>query len=139
MSRAAYDLQVRATCHSAFCGHPGFVPDQYLNGLSAETTITAAELRLVGMWERVDGGYRVLDWEAVEICLDHVRETRGDDAQALTWEHEREALVRAQLAQATVVTPPCAVCGTPSARVELVAPGELPAEWEQWPSGLPPV
>jgi hypothetical protein len=22
------------------------------------------------MWERVDGGYRVLDWEAVEVCLD---------------------------------------------------------------------
>ena len=26
MSRAAYDLQVRATSHSASCGHPGFVP-----------------------------------------------------------------------------------------------------------------
>ena len=34
------------------------------------------------MWERVDGGYRVLDWEAVEVCLDHVREIRGEDAQA---------------------------------------------------------
>ena len=32
-----------------------------------------------------------------------------------------------------VVTPPCAACGTPSARIELVAPGQLPAEWEQWP------
>jgi hypothetical protein len=37
------------------------------------------------------------------------------------------------MAQAMVVTPPCAVCGTPSARVELEAPGHLPAEWEQWP------
>jgi hypothetical protein len=61
MSRAAYDLQVRATAHSASCGHPGFVPDDYLehlDGLSIETTITAVELCTVGMWERVDGGYR---------------------------------------------------------------------------------
>ncbi len=73
MSRAAYDLQVLATGHSAYCGHPGFVPDDYLehlDGLAIETTITAAELCTVGMWERVGGGYRVLDWEAVEICLD---------------------------------------------------------------------
>ena len=40
MSRAAYDLQVLATAHSASCGHPGFVPDEYLAGLSMESTIT---------------------------------------------------------------------------------------------------
>ena len=136
MSRAAYDLQVLATSHSASCGHPGFVPDDYLehlDGLAIETTITAAELCTAGMWERVDGGYRVLDWEAVEVCLDHVRQRRGEDRQALAWEREREALAQAQMAQAMVVTPPCAVCGTPSARIELVAPGRLPAGWEQWP------
>jgi hypothetical protein len=102
MSQAAWDLQCRATSHSASCGHPGFVPDDYLehlDGLSIETTITAAELCTAGMWERVDGGYRVLDWEAVEICLDRVRERRGEDLQALTWEREREALVRAQMAK----------------------------------------
>ena len=88
------------------------------------------------MWERIDGGYRVLDWEAVEVCLDQVRQRRGDDGQALAWEREREALVQAQMAQAMVVTPPCAVCGTPSARVELIAPGRLPAEWQQWPRAV---
>ena len=127
MSRAAYDLQVRATAHSASCGHPGFVPDDYLehlDGLSIETTITAAELCTIGTWERVDGGYRVLDWEAVEVCLDQVRQSQGEDPQALAWDREREAKVRAQMAEAMVVTPPCAVCGTPSARVELVAPGQ---------------
>ena len=36
---------------------------------ATETTIIAAELCTAGMWERVDGGYRVLDWEAVEVCL----------------------------------------------------------------------
>jgi hypothetical protein len=136
MSRPAYDLQVQATAHSASCGHPGFVPDDYLehlDGLAVETTITAAELCMIGMWERVDGGYRVLDWEAVEVCLDQVRQREGEDRQALAWEAEREAKFRAQMARPMVITPPCAVCGTPAARVELVAPGHVPAEWEQWP------
>ncbi len=135
-SRAAYDLQVLATAHSASCGHPGFVPDDYLehlDGLAIETTITAAELCAIGTWERVDGGYRVLDWEAVEVCLDQVRQRSGEDEQALAWEREREALVQAYMTQPMVVTPPCAVCGTPSARVELIAPGHLPAHWWQWP------
>jgi hypothetical protein len=136
-SRAAYDLQVRATSHSASCGHPGFVPDDYLehlDGLGIETTITAVELCTVGTWERVDGGYRVLDWEAVEVCLDQVRQRKGEDPQALARERDREAQMQAQMAEAMVVAPPCAVCGTPSVRVELVAPGQLPAEWEQWPT-----
>jgi hypothetical protein len=136
-SRAAYNLQCEATRHSARCGHPGFVPDDYLehlDGLGVETTIVAAELCAIGTWERVDGGYRVLDWEAVEVCLDHVRETRGEDPQALAWDRDSEAKARAQMAEAMVVTPPCAECGVAASRVELVAPGQLPAEWEQWPS-----
>jgi hypothetical protein len=136
-SRAAYDLQVLATAHSASCAHPGFVPDDYLehlDGLSIETTITAAELCAIGTWERVDGGYRVLDWEAVEVALDHVREIRGEDSKALAWEQEREAQMQAQMATALVVTPPCAECGNPSSRIELVAPGHRPAGWEQRPS-----
>ena len=32
-----------------------------------------------------------------------------------------------------IATPPCAECGSPSTRIELVAPGEFPADWEQWP------
>src|ERR1700732_31442 len=130
MSRAAYALQVLATAPSASCGHPGFVPDDYLehlDGLAIETTITAAELCTVGMWERVDVGYRVLDWEAVEICLDQVRQRRGEDHRAWPGNREREPRVRAKMAQPMVVTPPCAVCRTPSARVELVAPARLPA------------
>ena len=71
LSRAAYVLQVRATVHSASCGHPGYVPDDYLehlDGLGIETTIAAAELCTIGTWQRVDGGYRVLDLEAVEYA-----------------------------------------------------------------------
>jgi hypothetical protein len=136
MSRSAYDLQVRATGHSASCGHPGYVPDDYLehlDGLGIETTITAAELCAIGTWQRVDGGYRVLDWEAVEYALDGVRQRQGEDPQALAADRDHEARAWAHMATPMVITPPCAACGTPSARVELVAPGQLPAEWEQWP------
>ncbi len=32
-ARAAYDLQVSATAHSARCCHPAYVPDDYLEHL----------------------------------------------------------------------------------------------------------
>lgn len=38
-------------------------------------------------------------------------------------------------AHSLVAEPPCAVCGTPSARIELIAPGDLPARWDQWQDG----
>jgi hypothetical protein len=34
--------------------------------------------------------------------------------------------------QAFVANPRCAVCGRPASRVELVAPGAKPADWQQW-------
>jgi hypothetical protein len=135
MSREAYDLHILATSHSTSCGHPGFVPDDYLehlDGLAIETTITAVELCAIGLWERVHGGYRILDWELVEVSLDHIRQIEAEAAEAREREREREAQVHARMAKAMVVTPPCAVCQAPSARIELVAPGELPAGWEHW-------
>ena len=135
-TRAAYDLQVEATAHTARCGHPGYVPDDYLehlDGLGIETTITAAELCAIGTWERAGGGYRVLDWEAVEICLDLVRQDTGEDPRALAWDREHEA----RMATPMAVTPPCAACGTPVAHIELLAPGQLPAGRHQRPSTAP--
>jgi hypothetical protein len=52
---------------------------------------------------------------------------------ALAADRDHGARAWAHMATPMVVTPPCAVCGTPSARVELVAPGHVPAGWEQWP------
>ena len=134
MSRAAYDLQVLATAHSASCGHPGYVPDDYLehlDGLGVETTITAAELCAIGTWERAGGGYHVLDWEAVECALDRVRQDRGEDPQAVAADRDHEAKIQARMAMPMVITPPCAACGAPSAHIELVGPGQLPAGWDQ--------
>src|SRR5271166_723809 len=109
-SRAAYDLQVLATAHSASCGHPGYVPDDYLehlDGLGIETTITAAELCAIGTWERAGGGYRILDWEAVEYALDWVCQHRGEDPGALAEERDHEASIWARGAAPILVAPPC--------------------------------
>jgi hypothetical protein len=41
-------------------------------------------------------------------------------------------VIISSMAAGMVAAPPCAVCGSSAARVELVAPGEPPAEWDQW-------
>src|ERR1022692_2717801 len=60
LSRAAFMLHTAAIVNSVDDGHPGFVPDEYLSAIEAETTITAAELCAAEMWRRVSGGYEVL-------------------------------------------------------------------------------
>jgi hypothetical protein len=136
-TRAAHGLHMRATGHSAACGHPGFVPDDYLEqqeSLGADTTDTAIELCANGAWERVDGGYRVLDWEVVEYALNAVCQRRkGEDPQALAEERDHETKAWAFLARPVIITPLCAICGIDSARVETVAPGQMPARWDKLP------
>lgn len=88
MSPAAEELRLLATAVSAVCGLPGFVPDGYLDGLAddelgfpgADPAALAAELCGAGIWERAEGGYLVLDAEAVQVCVDRVRELREEDA-----------------------------------------------------------
>lgn len=61
VSRAAFMLHSHAMVESATSASPGFIPDEYLEAIAAETDLTAAELCLAGLWERTDGGYSVLD------------------------------------------------------------------------------
>ena len=94
MSRAARELRTRGTAHSAVHGHPGFVPDDCLAGLGPQTAITAAGLCTAGPRERIPGGYRVPDGEAIQVCVDRMRELRktpgsrpgnGKTSTTLTW------------------------------------------------------
>lgn len=73
VSRAAFQLHSFGIVNSVEDGHPGFVSDDYLNAISAETTITAAELCTAGLWRRVDGGYEVLEPELVQMVVDQLR------------------------------------------------------------------
>ena len=71
------------------------------------------------------------------MCPDAPRRAVHPDwprSQTIADEREREAKIQAHMAKPIVVTPSCAACGTPSARIEPVAPGQHPAEWKQWPS-----
>lgn len=88
MSPAARELRFVATAVSAVRGRPGFVPDEYLAQLDgdelghpgADPEELAGELCGSGIWERAVGGYRILDAEAVQICVDRARELREEDA-----------------------------------------------------------
>jgi hypothetical protein len=97
MSAAAHQLHVEAMASSAARDHPGFVPDEYLAGLTGEDlhspganpAILASELCTAGMWRRADGGYRVLDWPAVQASIDHERELRTVDKPPLPRQGQR--------------------------------------------------
>lgn len=69
VSRAAFQLHSFGIMNSIRDGHPGFVSDDYLNAISAETTLTAAELCTAGLWQRAEGGYEILERQMVEEAV----------------------------------------------------------------------
>lgn len=68
ISRAALTLSTAGLSNSVAEGTPGFISDDYLSAIAAETDLTATELVLAGEWERVDGGYRVMDPQMQELA-----------------------------------------------------------------------
>jgi hypothetical protein len=68
LSRAAMHLHTFGVLSSIEAGSPGFVSDRYLNAISAETSITAFELCLAGLWERTACGYRVSDADTLSVA-----------------------------------------------------------------------
>jgi hypothetical protein len=130
---AAYELDGRAAADSVVYGHAGFVPDYYLADLGPEAAVSAADLVAAGLWGRAEGGYRWLDQEVVDFLRERQRESDEEAARARAREKAKRDEGLAELAEAMLAAPPFAVCGTPSARVELVAPGGFPAEWERLP------
>ena len=109
MPTAAYRLHIQAMASSAARDHPGFVPDEYLANLTGEEldspgtnpAMLATELCTADMWRRIDGGYRVLDWPAVQASIEHVRELRTVDKPARNRETRAVKLAR----QGTSVPP----------------------------------
>jgi hypothetical protein len=69
LSRAAFTLHTAGIVNSVRDGHPGFVSDDYLNAITAETSVTAAELCTAGLWKRADGGYEVVDPEMLDMAI----------------------------------------------------------------------
>jgi hypothetical protein len=69
VSRAAMHLHTFGVLSSIEAGNPGFVSDQYLNAINTETSITALELCLVGLWDRVPCGYQVSDTDTMSVAM----------------------------------------------------------------------
>jgi hypothetical protein len=90
ISAAAFELHIMSIANSTANDRPGLVPDASLSSLTgkarhslgAEPAALAAELCTAGLWERVNGGYRILDTRAIQVCADHVRELREQGKQA---------------------------------------------------------
>lgn len=72
LSRAAFQLHSFGMMNSFEYESPGFVPDDYLNAISAETTLVVAELEAAGLWLRSEfaGGYVILDREMVKMAVE---------------------------------------------------------------------
>ncbi len=88
LSRAAIQLHAAAIVSSIEDGQPGFVSDDYLNAIAAETTTTALELEAAGMWERRDGGYLIVADEMLKVAIDfHERTGRQKAECARRGEH----------------------------------------------------
>lgn len=81
LSRAAIQLHVAGIVNSIEDGQPGFVSDDYLNAIAAETTTTALELEAAGMWERRDGGYLIVADEMVKVAIDFNERTDRQEAE----------------------------------------------------------
>jgi len=85
-SEAAFELHVTATARSAVYDRPGFIPAGELAVVSgralgypgADLAGLAAELCAALVWKAAEGGWRVLDADAVEVCAARVRELRGE-------------------------------------------------------------
>lgn len=83
LSRAAFQLHGFASVNSLTDGHPGFVSDDHLNAISAETTTAAMELETAGMWERRDDGYFIVADQMLKMAIDaheHGDRLRGECA-----------------------------------------------------------
>lgn len=68
LSRAAMHLHTFGVLSSIEAGNPGFVSDRYLNAITTDTSISALELCLSGLWERTSCGYRVSDADTLSVA-----------------------------------------------------------------------
>lgn len=91
LSRAAFMLHSQGMVNSVREGSPRFISDDYLNAISGETAVTAAELCMVGLWERDDvRGCYVIHDPMVEEVVEFNRRMADDAAFCeATGGHER--------------------------------------------------
>lgn len=87
LSMPAFQLHTFAIIESFQRGVPGFVSDDYLEAIPAETTLTAAELEMAGVWVRREGGYFVQDDETISMVLGFREKSDANAEKCLTRGH----------------------------------------------------
>ena len=133
LSRAAIQLHMAAAINSLADGHPGFVSDDYLNAIAAETTTAAVELETAGMWERRDGGYLITADEAVKIAIGF--NERTDRQKAECAQRGKHLPSGSRESGGWVI---CGHCGIPTARPDggpVALPGGGPLGPDLRPKG----
>lgn len=68
VSREALRLHVYAVLASIEAGRPGRVTDEYLDAVTAATSVDALELCTAGLWTREGDGYDVLESEVMRMA-----------------------------------------------------------------------
>lgn len=89
ITREALRLHVLAVAHSVHTVHPQFIADIALARIVPDATEAAVELWLAGLWERIDGGYAVLDPEFVEHMA---RRASGHHLRSVQWRLRQRAI-----------------------------------------------
>lgn len=74
LSPQAFQLLTFGLLKSLEDGLPGLISDEYLNEISAETTISAIELDSAGLWERRSDGYYVVEESLLSTLIDQREE-----------------------------------------------------------------
>jgi hypothetical protein len=106
LSPQAFQLLAFGLLNSLDEGQPGYVSDEYLNAISAETTIAAVALESSGLWERRSDGYYVLEESLISALIDH-----REDLQARQQACADRAFHRPSPGDPEA--PICVDCGTP--------------------------
>ena len=74
ISRGALKLHTYAVLVSIEVGEAGHISDHYLNAIGVETSVTALELTLAGLWTRVQDGYQVSEAETLRVAREVQRQ-----------------------------------------------------------------
>jgi hypothetical protein len=92
VSREALRLHVYAVLASIEAGRPGRVTDEYLEAVTAATSVDALELCTAGLWTRSGDGYDVLESEVMRMASEVHRQLEDLTARChRTGGHEPDA------------------------------------------------
>jgi hypothetical protein len=75
----------------------GFIPDAMLPGLTrrpAHAKRTASELVKADLWEKVKGGYQIINWEIIQAELERIVEKKKRDRERKRADRARERAER---------------------------------------------